>query len=226
MRRRILVADDSPTIRRLVKQTFDDAEFEVIEVSNGDAAIKSLDEVTPDVVLADIYMPGKNGYQVCSYIRSQPRLAQIPVVLLFGAFDAFDEESASRAGATANVTKPFEPGALVDLVKSILIPETEATSRPEEQVSPFVDPTAPAVDEPPDSVQAESHEEVEDILGLNTLFKEPQSSRTAGLTDEEIDKIADRVIQRISAEAIANIAWDVVPDIAEKIVREELKRSR
>src|SRR2546422_3035908 len=112
MRRTILLADDSPTIRRLVTQTFADGDFEIVSVSNGEAAIKKFDEVRPSVVLADIYMPGKNGYEVCSYIRNHPTLGTTPVVLLVGAFDAFDEENAKQAGATANITKPFEPGAL------------------------------------------------------------------------------------------------------------------
>src|SRR5262245_44887339 len=114
MRRKILLADDSPTIRRLIVQTFSDANFEIVEVSNGDAAIKALDEMRPSVVLADIYMPGKNGYQVCAYVRSRPKLARIPVVLLIGAFDAFDEQSAIEVGATANITKPFEPRGLIE----------------------------------------------------------------------------------------------------------------
>src|SRR3989442_13288508 len=88
MRRTILLADDSPTIRRLVTQTFADANFKIVEVSNGDAAIKTFEEVRPSVVLADIYMPGKNGYEVCTYIRNHPTLSAVPVVLLVGAFDA------------------------------------------------------------------------------------------------------------------------------------------
>src|SRR5438128_4833449 len=133
MKRTILLADDSPTIRRLVRQTFAEGSYEIVEVSNGEAAIKRLDEVQPSIVLADIYMPGKNGYEVCSYVRNHPTLGDIPVVLLVGAFDAFDEEVARQSGATANITKPFEPGALIELVKS-LVPvdeEAEEAEKPE-----------------------------------------------------------------------------------------------
>jgi CheY-like chemotaxis protein len=121
MKRTILLADDSPTIRRLVTQTFAGANYKIFEVSNGDAAIKRLEEVQPDIVLADIYMPGKNGYEVCTYIRNHETFHNTPVVLLVGAFDAFDEEVAKLSGATANITKPFEPGALIDLVNSLLL---------------------------------------------------------------------------------------------------------
>ena len=80
MKRLILLADDSLTIQRLVTQTFADGQFEVVSVSNGDAAIRKFEEVRPDVVLADIYMPGKNGYEVCSYIKNHPQLSGTPVV--------------------------------------------------------------------------------------------------------------------------------------------------
>src|SRR5262245_66675993 len=100
MRRTILVADDSPTIRRLVTQIFADANFRIIEVNNGDAAIKSFEEVRPGVVLADIYMPGRNGYQVCEYIRNHPQMGQTPVILLVGAFSALVARGPRTVGAT------------------------------------------------------------------------------------------------------------------------------
>lgn len=238
MRRTILLADDSPTIRRLVKQTFADADFDVIEFSHGEAAIKAFDEVRPSVVLADIYMPGQNGYQVCSFVRNHPELGKTPVVLLVGAFDAFDEESARQAGATANITKPFEPGALVDLVNSVLLPEQEdASPRPEPSL-PVASPAekaqvdtavvetpsvpAEAVPAPPAPAESDS----DDLLGLKTIFKEEPKDVMRAITEQDIDRIADRVIKKISTQVIENIAWEVVPDITEKIVREELKRSR
>src|SRR4051812_15817501 len=128
--RTILLADDSPTIRRLVTQTFADANFKISEVSNGDAAIKRFEELKPDIVLTDIYMPGKNGYEVCAYVRNHPLLGATPVVLLVGAFDAFDEERAKHSGAAANITKPFEPRALIDLVNSILTAEAAPAEEP------------------------------------------------------------------------------------------------
>ncbi|HYR82994.1 MAG TPA: response regulator [Terriglobia bacterium] len=212
MRRTILLADDSPTIRRLVTQTFADGDFEIVSVNNGEAAIKKFDEVRPSVVLADIYMPGKNGYEVCSYIRNHPTLGTTPVILLVGAFDAFDEENAKQAGATANITKPFEPGALTELVLSLLPAEAPAPPPPAEAV-----------------VVAEKAPEDSDLLGLGEIFKEEEQGAAAtgpavSMTEEEIDRIADRVIQKLSTQVIESIAWDVVPDITEKVVREELKR--
>ena len=90
MKRVILLADDSPTIQRLVAQMFVDANFEIVSVSNGDAAIRKFEELKPSVVLADIYMPGKNGYEVCAYVKKHAERSDTPVILLAGAFDAFD----------------------------------------------------------------------------------------------------------------------------------------
>jgi len=242
MKRTILLADDSPTIRRLVRQTFAEGNYEIVEASNGEAAIKRLDEVQPAIVLADIYMPGKNGYEVCAHVRNHPTLGDIPVVLLVGAFDAFDEEVARQSGATANITKPFEPGALIELVKSLVPVEAEPEPEPvqmvEEEPPHVIEPApeielklekekparapvskaAPAV---PPSAPAEPG--ADDLLGLEKIFKdEPEAA--GGITEEDIDRIADRVIQRLSAQVIESIAWDIVPDITERIVREELKR--
>ena len=236
MRQTILLADDSPTIRRLVTQTFADADYRIVEVSNGDAAIRSFEEVRPNVVLADIYMPGKNGYQVCAYIRSHSELSKTPVVLLVGAFEAFDEDTARQAGATASITKPFEPGALIDLVKSITHVEVE--DHPPQAETPYAGSiewrqplektaTPPASESATAAAELPSGGESEDLFGLGTIFKEEPAAASSGiLTEEDIDRIADRVIQRISTQIIENIAWEIVPDISEKVVREELKRAK
>ncbi len=240
MRRTILVADDSPTIRRLVTQIFADGNFQIIEVNNGDAAIKSFEEVRPSVVLADIYMPGRNGYQVCTYVRQHPQLGQTPVVLLVGAFDAFDDNAAKQAGATASITKPFEPGALIELVTSVLPAEVPETDPPPREPVPAVEPvpipehvaqsietveTIKIAAPPPAVIPAAA--ESEDLLGLGSIFKsEPSPPTAASITEQDIDRIVDRVIQRLSTRVIESIAWEIVPDITERIVREEVKRRR
>jgi len=224
MKPKILIADDSPTIRRLVTQTFAEGSFEIVEVSNGEAAIKAFDEARPSIVLADIYMPGKNGYEVCSYVRSHSTLGATPVVLLVGAFDAFDEGVAQGAGATANITKPFEPAALIELVKSLVSAEARTEPQPEPGRE-MEKPKEPVTADVNSSVPVE--EKAEDLLGLETIFKaDPEQETSSAISDEDIDRIADRVIQRLSTQVIESIAWDIVPDITEKIVREELKRDR
>jgi DNA-binding response OmpR family regulator len=204
MRKTLLVADDSPTIQRLVAETFADGDYDIVSVSNGDAAIRKLDEIHPHVILADVYMPGKNGFELCSYIKHHRELSETPVILLAGAFDVFDEKAALEAGAASSITKPFEPQMLVDLVASVIAAAAErAASR---------------------ATAAPSTEE-SDLLGLDQLFK-PAGGAGVSIGDEDLERIADRVLQKVSTQAIESVAWNVVPDIAEKIIREEVKRAR
>jgi CheY-like chemotaxis protein len=248
MRQTILLADDSPTIQRLVAQTFAEGNYEVISVSNGEAAIRRLEEIKPAVVLADIYMPGRSGYEVCAYVRAHYLLSSTPVILLVGAFDAFDEETANRAGASANITKPFEPRALIELVQSVIArggsaeakTETEAKAEPKQPGPPkekeerkeiefpaksaVMAQTAPAAKPPTTPAPAAAPTET-DILGLSNIFAR-ESTRPAAveMAEADIERIAERVMKKLSRQAVESIAWDVVPEIAEKVLRDSLKQ--
>src|SRR3954468_1656000 len=103
----LLLADDSVTIQRVIELTFADEDIQVVAVSDGDQAIARLDAAPPDIVLADVGMPGKNGYEVAQYIRRTPKLSHIPVVLLTGAFEPVDQERANAAGCDGVLAKPF-----------------------------------------------------------------------------------------------------------------------
>ncbi len=96
--RKLLLADDSVTIQKVVDLTFADEGVQVIAVNNGAEAIERLEEISPDIVLADVFMPGMTGYQVCEFIKQNERLKHIPVMLLVGSFEPFDEAEARRAG--------------------------------------------------------------------------------------------------------------------------------
>jgi CheY-like chemotaxis protein len=91
----LLLADDSVTIQRVIELTFADEDVQVVAVSDGDQAIARLESAPPDIVLADIGMPGKNGYEVARYVKQSPKLSHIPVVLLTGAFEPVDQALAS-----------------------------------------------------------------------------------------------------------------------------------
>ena len=137
----LLLADDSVTIQRVIELTFADEDVQVIAVSDGDQAIERLNSATPpDIVLADIGMPGKNGYEVAQHIRQTPRLAHIPVVLLTGAFEPVDQARAAEAGCDGVLAKPFEPQLVIGRVKELL-----ARARPASA------PGRVAVLEPPDA---------------------------------------------------------------------------
>jgi CheY-like chemotaxis protein len=119
MASKILLADDSITIQKVVNLTFADEGIDVVAVNNGDVAERRMDEVRPDLVLADIFMPGKNGYELCEAIKNS-QFRNTPVVLLVGAFEPFDQAEARRVRADAHLTKPFESRTLVETVRKLM----------------------------------------------------------------------------------------------------------
>jgi len=119
--RKLLLADDSVTIQKVVALTFTDEGLEVVTVSDGQQALEKLNEFTPDIVLADVFMPRLNGYQLCEHIRRTERLSHIPVMLLVGSFEPFDEAEARRVGADDYLTKPFQSiRTLIGKVRNLL----------------------------------------------------------------------------------------------------------
>ena len=118
---RILVADDNSNIQRMVGLALKDQGIDVVAVGNGEAAVRKISDILPDLVLADVFMPVRNGYEVCQYVKTDPKLAHIPVILLVGAFDPLDEQEAQRVGADGVLKKPFVPAdPLISMVKSAL----------------------------------------------------------------------------------------------------------
>ena len=96
--------------------------IDVVAVGNGEAAVRKISDVRPDLVLADVFMPVRNGYEVCKYVKDDSSLAHIPVILLVGAFDPLDEQEAQRVGADGVLKKPFvPPDPLISMVKSALL---------------------------------------------------------------------------------------------------------
>ncbi|QWV96052.1 response regulator [Geomonas nitrogeniifigens] len=139
MGNRLLLADDSITIQKVVAIIFANEEFELTVVDNGTAALEKARETKPDVMLVDALMPGKTGYEVCAEIRRDPVLGAVPIILLIGAFEPLDEEKARECGADATISKPFESQQLIDRVKEMLeLGKTRKTAPPVAQ------PAAPA----------------------------------------------------------------------------------
>jgi CheY-like chemotaxis protein len=119
---KILVADDNSNIQKMVGLALKDHGIEVIAVGNGEAAVRKIADLRPDLVLADVFMPVRNGYEVCKFVKDDSSLAHIPVILLVGAFDPLDEQEAQRVGADGVLKKPFvPPDPLISMVKSALL---------------------------------------------------------------------------------------------------------
>jgi len=119
---KILVADDNSNIQKMVGLALKDHGIEVVAVGNGEAAVRKICDIHPDLVLADVFMPVRNGYEVCEYVKDDPALKHIPVILLVGAFDPLDEQEAQRVRADGVLKKPFvPPDPLISMVKSALV---------------------------------------------------------------------------------------------------------
>jgi len=146
MRRRILLADDSVTIQKVIELTFMDEDYEVRAVSNGDDAIRAMPEMDPDFVIADVHMPGANGYEVCRH--SKERRPDVPVLLLVGTFEPFDEAQSRAVGANSFLKKPFDSQELLQRVGELLSRGAAPAPGPSETVrmsampelAPFAEP--------------------------------------------------------------------------------------
>jgi len=177
--RKLLLADDSATIQKVVDLTFTDEGMEVIAVSDGQEAVEKLEEIVPDIVLADVFMPGLNGYEVCEHIKQNDRFRHIPVMLLVGSFEPFDEAEARRVGADDYLTKPFQSiRTLIGKVRNLLSggaggtedattrklappPEAEKENRPDaEFLARSTADTAPLPEEQQEEVEDSSIREV------------------------------------------------------------------
>lgn len=120
MAKKILLADDSLTIQKVVQITFARQDVELTMVDNGDDALARLGEGGADIVLADVMMPGKDGYQLCQAIKTNPATQSTPVLLLAGAYEPFDEAKARACGANGHILKPFESQQLIQRVEELL----------------------------------------------------------------------------------------------------------
>ena len=179
--RKLLLADDSATIQKVIDLTFADEGVQVVSVSSGQEAIERLLETMPDVVLADVFMPSPNGYEVCEYVKTNEQLKHIPVMLLVGSFEPFDEAEARRVGADDILTKPFQSiRRLIDRVGSLV-----SSPPPVEKESPTLElphPETPVVEERMDPQELE-------VTTADTLR----------LDEEQLAELQGKVEQPVSA---------------------------
>ena len=221
----LLLADDSVTIQRVIELTFADEDIQVVAVSDGDKAIEHLNANPTDIVLADIGMPGKNGYEVAQYIRQSPRLQHIPVVLLTGAFEPVDQERANEAGCDGVLAKPFEPHLVIGRVKELLArasrkgeaaePAPAANPAAADMVWPAPQPEPPAAAAQPPAPAPSTNDYFDKLDAAfatltNSPAKAPPSSdlpHVAAPTPANLDWFASQ-LNAPAAPAIAR-AWDL-----------------
>lgn len=120
MTHKILLADDSVTIRKVVELTFSDEDFTIVSLGDGAQALERARSERPDIVLSDVIMPGLNGYELCQQIKTDPSLRSIPFLFLKGTFESFDEQKARACGADGFIVKPFESQEMIAKVKELI----------------------------------------------------------------------------------------------------------
>lgn len=140
--RKLLLADDSISTPKVVSLTFADEGVNVLCVRSGREAIEQLAEFVPDIVLAAVFLPDISGYELCEYIKQNHKFKHIPVMLLVGSFEPFDEEEARRVGADDTLTKPFQ--SIRRLIEKVGL---LSSNRPQEEQIPTAE--LPHAEEPP-----------------------------------------------------------------------------
>ncbi|MCA1589620.1 MAG: response regulator [Acidobacteria bacterium] len=118
--KRILVVDDSPTVRKLISGKLVKCGHEVICSNDGVEAMEKIESLVPDLVLLEITMPRMDGYQVCKLLRAKAETKDVPIVIISGKDGFFDKVRGRMAGTTGYITKPFGPETLIKAVEMYL----------------------------------------------------------------------------------------------------------
>lgn len=232
MMRTILVADDSVTIRRVIELTFADTPVRVECVGTGVEAIERLESIRPDLVLADVVMPEPTGYDICAHVKRSDR--PVPVLLLAGTFEPFDPVRAKSCGADGHVVKPFDSRSLVDLVDRLLSASAPAPERAAEGdadaeieaeavLDDLASECATDADLPARGTLSAPDEESEAEEVRPTLSRS-ETVKSLELSSEQFDALVRAVLERMSDRVVRDVTWDVVPDLAETLIRERLRQ--
>lgn len=202
---KLLLADDSITVQKVVDLTFGNEEIDVTIVGDGDTALAKIKEISPDIVLADVNMPGLNGYQLCEFIRKDEVMKDVPVILLVGSFEPFNVDEADRVGANAFLTKPFSS-----------IPELIA------QVSDLLNFPSPDDSTASDEEMPETH----DIDALyEQSFGETIEIPDNGKVDSEFKDAGmdDEIIETTYADSLQGLQTDIPSDVKSEHVGKPIK---
>lgn len=117
---RILLADDSPQALRLGEQILRAQGIEVVSVTDGAVALRRLADVNPDLLIADVFLPTRNAFELARFLRSQPQYQHIPVIFAAAPADQFEEQDAKNAGADVILKKPFEASLLLNAIQPLI----------------------------------------------------------------------------------------------------------
>lgn len=114
----VLLADDSPHAQRMGERILREEGFEVVSLTDGETAVKRMADVDPDLVIADVFLPGRSGFDLCRYVKTQHR--HVRVILTAGLLEKFNEENARQAGCDAILRKPFEASVVMQTIRPLV----------------------------------------------------------------------------------------------------------
>ena len=204
MSKKLLLADDSLTIQKVVGIVFANLDYQLLIADNGEAALELALKELPDLVIADVGMPGMDGFELCRRLKTEANLGGVPLLLLPGAFEHFDQATAESVGADGWLTKPFESQALIDKVEELLaaapaqpVAAAPPEPTPAEEESAEVAPVEFGVPEPemvfdevPDAELSEA-EEADDFVSATepVEFDEPTALEDTAAGDDIWDSV-------------------------------------
>ncbi len=203
MPKKLLLADDSVTIQRVIELTFSGEDIQVLAVGDGEAAIASISAEKPDIVLADIGMPKRSGYEVSSFVKNNPEFAHIPVLLLAGAFEPVDDAKAKEARCDGVLVKPFEPQHVIARVRELI---GGAKGSPTQSAVQDI-PRPAARLAPPRPVELPKREDrprvPDDLVDVGEADLEPrvaapESPAAAAVVDDSLDDYFDKLDEAFS----------------------------
>jgi CheY-like chemotaxis protein len=283
---KILVADDSATMRRVLEMTFAGEDATVTTVEAAEAALAKAGELSPDLIFADASLPGVDGYELAKRIKADPKLAKIAVVLMASQQAPYDDAKGRAAGVDDHISKPFDTQSVIDRVGQVL---AKARSAPAAEAKPAAAPparpappapvapvaaaaSAPAAARPPQgtrmgvgavplqpaakpgvaapqpmpalrqggappspiaapaaaakpvapppAARPAAAAPVVGAVAAAAVSQDLSSKLSAlGLTREQVEGVL-----ALSREVVEQVVWEVVPELAETIIKEELKR--
>jgi DNA-binding response OmpR family regulator len=238
-KKRLLLADDSITVRKVVELTFRDEGFDVIAVDSGEAAMQSFVENQPDIVMVDATLQGTSGTRICEMIKHDEATKSVPVILLIGAFEPFNEAEAVRVRADAVVKKPFH--SIRDLVAQVhaLLADTskeDGSEAEETKELPAINPDTEDIDELYRSCfvepsRTESFEAADDDITLGDAalddgLIEASYLQSEGATDQNDNASVPSSVAAMSQEQKTGTSGQgaVSEDVIEEIVRRVIDR--
>lgn len=169
-RAKILVADDSATIQKVFELAFESEDIDVELSGDGDDALVRIKKSRPSMVIADVNMPGLDGFELCETLKGDPATASIPVYLMGSALDDFDEERAASVGAAGRFEKPFRSEDMVSRVRQVIASAPPPLLEPEEDEIIVIDEPEQAA-----SGEEDTFEDIDVPLDslLDTVASEP-----------------------------------------------------